>query len=271
MPDLPATNDTLIAHKVINLSGNLTANDKRVAGLIIDHFNRKTGQCDPGIERLARLLGISPRTVVRSVERLAELGHIHRTRHGGKSQRNSYQPDWQHFREIDLGWKLAMSGKPSVVTVSAHRTRQSCHFGDDKSVTQTLPINQSVEPVVAAQTSPTRRPPRFLPRSNGSAMGRMVQGSRPPYSSMKKPLSSAEAAIIAAERRISATLSNRMGADVDRHADVLAAIDRTLMDAAVEAELKRPGSGIDHLLSGLRGKDQDSDGMPVPTGMEYPR
>ena len=41
--------DSLLAHKAINLSDDLSGSEKRVAAAIIDHYNRKTGQCDPGL------------------------------------------------------------------------------------------------------------------------------------------------------------------------------------------------------------------------------
>ncbi len=49
-------NDILFAHKALNIMSGLTEATRRVAGAIIDHFNKQTGQCDPSIERLATLL-----------------------------------------------------------------------------------------------------------------------------------------------------------------------------------------------------------------------
>ena len=64
-------NDILIALKVINLHPDLSNSARRVAGALIDHFNRKTGQCDPSISRLAKLLGINRATVIRATNDLA--------------------------------------------------------------------------------------------------------------------------------------------------------------------------------------------------------
>jgi hypothetical protein len=55
--------DTFVAHKAISLAEDLTGTEKRVAATIIDHFNRKTGRCDPALGSIARLLGVSRRTV----------------------------------------------------------------------------------------------------------------------------------------------------------------------------------------------------------------
>jgi hypothetical protein len=51
--------DTFVAHKAISLAEDLTGTEKRVAATIIDHFNRKTGRCDPALGSIARLLGVS--------------------------------------------------------------------------------------------------------------------------------------------------------------------------------------------------------------------
>jgi DNA-binding MurR/RpiR family transcriptional regulator len=59
--------DTFVAHKAISLAEDLTGTEKRVAATIIDHFNRKTGRCDPALGSIARLLGVSRRTVIRAV------------------------------------------------------------------------------------------------------------------------------------------------------------------------------------------------------------
>jgi DNA modification methylase len=56
--------DTLLAIKSISLVPDLNTNDRRVGAALIDHYNRHTGQCDPGIHRLTMLLNISRRTVI---------------------------------------------------------------------------------------------------------------------------------------------------------------------------------------------------------------
>ena len=57
---LPQRLDTTLAHKAISLCAELSGTEKRVAAAIIDSFNRKTGQCDPGYGRIAHLLAIQP-------------------------------------------------------------------------------------------------------------------------------------------------------------------------------------------------------------------
>ncbi len=53
---------------------SLTA--KLVLPLLEDHWNRKTGQCNPGIDTLAKELAVSDRTIDRSITELSRLGLI---------------------------------------------------------------------------------------------------------------------------------------------------------------------------------------------------
>src|SRR5438094_10256007 len=97
--------DTLLALKVLTLVPDLNASDRRVAGVLLEHFNRSTGQCDPGLQRMAVLLGLSTRTVIRANERLETAGLFKKTRHGGYSHRNSYDPNWARFQELEIAWR----------------------------------------------------------------------------------------------------------------------------------------------------------------------
>ena len=96
--------DPLMALKMLLLCEDLSGSEKRVAGVIIDHYNRKTGQCDPGMGTIARLVGVSRRTVIRAAGVLANKGYIRKLRHGGKFHRNQYEPNWAHFRAMEAQW-----------------------------------------------------------------------------------------------------------------------------------------------------------------------
>src|SRR4051812_42403617 len=97
--------DITIAYKTISLVEGLTATDRRIAGAILDHFNQRTSQCDPSLARISKLLAISTRTVIRSMKRLVAAGLFRSKRHGGRSHRNSYEPVWPRFRELEAQWK----------------------------------------------------------------------------------------------------------------------------------------------------------------------
>jgi hypothetical protein len=141
------TLDTLIAHKMINLSDALLGNDKRVAAVLIDHFNRKTGQCDPSLGTIAELLGVHSRTVMRSIRRLVRSGFFRKVKHGGKFHRNSYEPMWLVYRQFDDVWKdrrnarRATFASPNVSLCQG----QPRHAAGDRDVTQTCLKNHFEE------------------------------------------------------------------------------------------------------------------------------
>lgn len=104
-------NDILFAHKALNIVAGFSAADRRVAGAILDHFNRTTGQCDPSVGRLAALLGIGTATVKRATEELCrdDVGLFRKVTHGGKYHRSSFEPRWDQFRKIVLDWDRKMA------------------------------------------------------------------------------------------------------------------------------------------------------------------
>lgn len=91
-----------IAYKALTLVADKSASARRVGGVLIDSWNRRTGRCDPGVRRLKSLLGISRDTVFEALKQLTEGDGklFERIRHGGKSRRNAYRPIWERFEEI---------------------------------------------------------------------------------------------------------------------------------------------------------------------------
>lgn len=111
MPRLPE-NSVLVAHKAIGLAPGFTGDTRRVATAILDHFNHKSGRCDPSNERLAGLLGVSVRMVRKATKELCEgSSPLFRKRsHAGHSHCASYEPQWATFRRIVAEWNRAMIG-----------------------------------------------------------------------------------------------------------------------------------------------------------------
>jgi hypothetical protein len=246
--------DTLIAYKVLAIIPGLTASERRVAGAIIDHFNRVDDRCDPGIERLARLLRLDRRTVFRAVETLDRLGLILKDRHGGRSLRNSYEPVWDKFREIEANWKGRFNDK-SVTSPVTNSSRGKWHGSperDGEPVTQTFLVNQSTtEPVSNCASSATRRPLRGG-KADGSAR---KEKEAPPHSRAAHPIHRTAlrgAADIAAERRWNAQLLGTL--DKHDYVKVSMAIDEVIRAGATTAELRNPGAGLPYLLEAVRNK-----------------
>ena len=178
--------DTLLAYKALSLVPGLTVADRRVAAAIIDHFNHEDGRCDPSVERLVDLLGLNRTTVLRSIRALDRLGLIRKVRHGGYSLRNSYEPVWTRFREIEEVWKTrfnANSANAGVARLPRRKWRGRNVVGG-ASATQTYPINLSKEPV---RTRADARPAAGR-RDDEVVNGQARQGTRDhPASSLRTP------------------------------------------------------------------------------------
>ena len=229
--------DTLLAIKVLSYAPGLTANARAVGALLIDRYNRKTGQCDPGLESIASHVGINVRTVMRSVRQLETAGLLRKLRHGGNSNRNQYEPNWQRFRDLESAWrsrlrKRRLSARPEL----SPSTGQDCHLQGDKAVTQTYPINlqtmklysgsQPKEEVVGGRL-PTRRTIALTPRSRN--------------------VSEAEA-----ERRWTVALHECFGSMAMTYADIIDVITPEIQAEATTAELKQRGGGIAFILRRLK-------------------
>jgi hypothetical protein len=233
----------------------LTGTDKRIAAAILEHFNRKTGQCDPSLGRITRLIGVSRRTVIRSLSALVRAGIFYVVRHGGRSQRNSYGPAWLRFRELDALWRARFRGESSTLDGSktSPETGQTCHVARDELGTQTFLTNQSKETrsdtPSSSKEQPTERTVRKGQPTNeeerrdepgpvrsGSTKGRQV------------PLP----AHTAAERRWNSELLQRYSARPNVYAAIIDAITPDLQGEATEAELRRPGAGLALVLKQLQ-------------------
>jgi hypothetical protein len=262
---LPEKGDITIAHKTINLAGELSTAEKAVAGCIIEHFNRKDGRCDPGIDRIAMLTGLHRRTVIRAVDRLDRLHLIEKDRHGSRSLRNSYVPNWQLFREYEAEWRRRFNGESNdapglngngspVPRVSPAKC-QTRPAGSDSPVTQTSTRNLPKEPSADTAAPGAGR----VGGVDGGPKGPGGRRFRGPASTTP----SGEAARTAAEKRWATHLHNRYVGDAEAYGLIVDAIDTAIQEAATTAELKQRGSGLPTILR-LIDQRQCSKLMPPP-------
>jgi hypothetical protein len=214
--------DTLLALKAFNVAPDLKATDRRVGAALIEHFNRKSGQCDPGLERLAGLLGISTRTAA---------GLFRKIRHGGHMNRNKYEPVWSKFREIEAGWNANFhrNARSRMANVS-HASSQSCHVQDDSAVTQTCGVNLAKETCLKGRATQAMAR-NDLERSSTSAT---------------------DAARAAAERRWTEAIHNRFMSLPVTYGEVIDLITSEMQAAATEAEMRRHGAGFVYILRQLQ-------------------
>ncbi|WP_137133496.1 helix-turn-helix domain-containing protein [Rhizobium sp. FKY42] len=268
-------NDILFAHKALNIMSGLTEATRRVAGAIIDHFNKKTGQCDPSIDRLAAMLGINRATVIRATETLHELGLIQKDSHGGKAHRASYLPNWDHFRFIVAEWAARMKtgdrptksnqpAKPAVPKVASLQRSQSqgCDVEGRRDATQTNRINQSKEPIETARVETAGQEPPSRPSSR--LLRRLWRGSKPDAQrSMLLPItgggspSHADAAKGAAERR---WLEQVHALGLTVQGDVIEWMNADRQEAATQAEMKRRGGGLAFIVSAMQNERMRAHG-----------
>ena len=103
--------DTLLAIKAISIVPGLTDSDRQIGIALIEHFNRDTGRCDPSLDRLSEVTGFCTRTAIRSLKRLTAAGLFQIDRHGGYSNRNSYEPIWHRFAAIRNTWQAKFKAK----------------------------------------------------------------------------------------------------------------------------------------------------------------
>lgn len=120
----------------------MSGDAKRVAAIILGHFNTKTGQCDPGTERLMSKAKVSKRTVVNATNELHRLGLVVKIRHGGNGFRSRYQPNWRRFREI-VEASECDEDEPQIVQKGAPKQCKRVHLDSAKPCTLTHVRNSS--------------------------------------------------------------------------------------------------------------------------------
>lgn len=250
---LPQRLDTTLAFKAISLSDSLSGTEKCVAAAIVDSFNRRTGQCDPSFDRIAHLVGKSRRTVIRAVERLVQKRFVVKVRHGGHFHRNSYQPHWLQFRQMEILWKARQATRHWQPDLSPSTVPKPCHVAGDAGGTQTILTNKSKETCLSEEG-------RNLPTGTGnksdegnSRKGESIAISLPrlrhsDHIARSMFNGSDLAARSAAERRWNSALMKRLVGKPELYARAIEAIDRKVIDAATDAEMAIKGSGVRRVI-----------------------
>lgn len=241
--------DTLLALKVLSLPIGLTANARAVGAAILESYNRKTGQCDPGIDGIASLVGVNRRTVMRAIRSLENAGILRKLRHGGYSNRNQYEPDWRRCRELEAQWSARLRQRRSNRDPELSPSKgQSSHLQGDNTVAQTCSSNLQTKKH-CSDGLPSKE--RATPRLQGVIA--ITPRSR-------------DAAESAAERRWSYGLLRRFEKQPITYGQIVEAITPEIQKEATAAEQRHPGGGIAYLLRRLKlGDDRDTDRAPAPT------
>ena len=259
MAALLQKNDILFAHIALNMIDGLSAGARRVGAALIGHFNRKTGRCDPSVERLAALLKVDRSTVLRATAELCsgKFGLFQKSSHGGKFNTASYQPCWEVFRSIVNDWEAEMKGdKPSENVAELRRTRsQGCDVNGRKIATQTYSNNQFKKPIEAEPVETQGEKPVSSERIE-APQGLGKRNEQPRQRTMMLPLrggkqlSHTQAARSGAERRWYGALQ---GLDGRLSMQIMQGLGERpdVYEAATEAELQRKGAGLSYALDAL--------------------
>lgn len=242
-PELPGKADYAMAFRAIALAEGLSGDAKRVAAIILGHFNTKTGQCDPGTERLMSKANVSKRTVVNATNDLNRLGLVVKVRHGGNGFRSRYQPNWRRFREI-VESSNDDQKEGEIVQNAALTKCKSVHLDSAKACTLTNTRNLSKE--LMRSDGASGRVGASKPAGTATAViadkvqGLLRRSVRHPHQIQRTPLSVADAQQAARHQldEAIAMLSPTMKAIVTSR------ITPEIEQAALVAEQKSRGAGL---------------------------
>lgn len=268
-PQLPVLNASAIAivQKTLLLWPGLASATRTVGGALLDHYNRQTGQCDPGLDRLAKLTGLARRTVVNSVDELDALGLFVRDIHGGKFGRNAYRPKMGTVRTFINGWDARMkTAEPPPKTAKQarkdkvggcrklhHEQCRNLHLGSAENCTQTYSINLSKEPTATEPEKPTS--PQ-VENAEGARKGNQASSLQSLLSrslpSIQKP-TRATTAREQAERRIHDYFHGRGPRTYEAFCEA-ATPGQDAYENAVSAEMSSRGKGLTVMETELIGK-----------------
>ena len=228
--------DTLLAIKVINLMEGLKPSDRRVAAALIEHYNRDSERCDPGLQRLSALLGLCTRTIIRSTQRLEAVGLFKKYRHGGRSRTNYYAPNWPRFAEHRTTWdrrfRFAAVARGTKLSPSE---RHASHVEPDSRVTQTYKANLHKQTYRDSRGSKESLATPTARKANSVACA-----------------NSRDAASVAAERRWTDALHQRFASMPVTYGEIIEAITPDIREAATKAEMNNRGAGLAYILRTLK-------------------
>lgn len=265
-------NDVLLAFKHISISDLLNGTEKQFAGFLVDSYNRKTGRCDPSEETAAHILGRSTRTIIRAGHRLVEVKFFRKRKHAGTHHCNSYEPNWEVFRELERIYKLRRkqwAGRFERPTLSPSEC-QPCHSQNDNQVSSTCQVGHGQSDNDVIQTSsnnsiegtcPTNHIPSTLPldarnehlsRGNRGRLGNEGSAQDVSYPNLgrERSISAYAVAQAAADRKWNSDLLLKFGS-TPTYAVIVDAMDLPMQVATTEAEMKRRGGGLAYIVEEL--------------------
>ena len=144
----------MAAQLALHFHQKLSPSARRVGAALIEHFNRRSGQCNPTVARLAELLETDQKTIKRATAELDRYGLISKVRVSG-SRRTNYQPNWSALATVYSDWRARFGGQDLGAKMSPYEGQIRPHSGD-KNVPQTYRITNRTEPTVISITASAR-------------------------------------------------------------------------------------------------------------------
>lgn len=254
--------DVAIGRKALLIAPGLSAADMRVGGAILDHFNKKTGQCDPSIARLAAMLGIDEKTVRRATNELCKRSLFQKSSHGGKSFRAAYRPQWSAFRQIIADWDSRMRCLDEPDSEEKNRAKMSadpgrkCPVTPGENVRQTHVSNPFKKPISLSDTSKndSDRAETLSPAQPLQGLGRRVDAApdRINYEARERAATAGssrhDAAFSMASDRVHKALMGMPNAG----AEAWDWLDERTLNEAIREEMRRRGNGLTFIANGMR-------------------
>lgn len=217
----------LIACKVA-MRSSMSSSAKAVFAVLLDHFNWKTGRCDPGMARIAKLAGRSVEGVRKAVRTLVAENLLVVTTHGGGSDRNHYQFAWDEIRRRDAEHQAVLGYVPNG-TDPPSQTGQGGPSRLGRQTRRTKPDEETLGVELRLPPSTSLRGKSTQPRhSLAETQVPMLMGIRGGKAASKKD------AAEAAEGRRLATAITKLSDTGER--------ERAWLAAMAEADRRRAGT-----------------------------
>jgi len=231
--ELPSDEGKTIAYYTLCMDQRLGSAAKAVGACLVDHFNRKTGQCDPGITRIGDRTGKDRSTVFRALTELEEAGYIRRDRYGGKGHRNAYEIVWKRMQQS------------STNDDHVDQRSQDCDGNGRTDATVTV-ARMRPKPLKEPLKKPLKRGSAgksFSNRTGQSHLPLVFEGGYRKRRPSNRIVMEAKA-----EERWEGNLRRTLGAEYPTAVNM---ITPELMRAATQHEIQQPGQGHDLILSAM--------------------
>jgi len=257
---------TALAYEALGLFPGLSGNAHRVAALLVRHRFNKTGRCDPSVGRMAKMLEIDPATVKRATRELERAGLFTKAVHGGYSNRNQYDPNWDFIYRYIADWKESMrTGEPPPLPGAELRPEpaQNCAKDGCNTAPQTHRDNpkKKTHEETGADNPDIHGPSRPDASGSGKEEDSRTEKDQELQATMRpRTTKRSIAAEQAAYKRWMDDFRkhiHQQGGDWECMAELYNLITEAMEKAATQAELKKRGEGLRYILRAIDGSYQE--------------